>query len=73
MSRSIVIKTVMLITMESGVCEGQVKHNLFNYKSFGEYMYIIIKNHGNKIAHVSKKLLFEIITESVLTKSIICL
>jgi len=43
-------------TIENGVYKGQVKHNLINYKSFGELMYITIKNHGNKIAHVSKKM-----------------
>jgi len=43
-------------TIENGVHKGQVKDNLINYKSFGELMYITIKNHGKKIAHVSKKI-----------------
>jgi len=41
--------------MENDVYKGQVKHNLINYKSFGELMYVTIKSHGDKIAYVSKK------------------
>lgn len=59
-------------TIENGVYKGQVKHYLTHYKSLGELVWITIKSHGNKIAHVSKKLLLETITKSILIPAIIC-
>lgn len=59
-------------TIENGVYKGQVKPNLTHYKSFGELMWITIKSHGNKISHVSKKLLLEIIAKSIIISAIIC-
>lgn len=56
------IKTVWLIyylqnfTVENGVYKGQMMPKSDKYKSLGELIWINIKNHGNKIAHVSQSL-----------------
>ncbi|KAG5344632.1 4CLL5 protein, partial [Acromyrmex charruanus] len=41
--------------MENSVCKGQIKHNLNNYKSLGELIWITIKSNGDKIARLDAR------------------
>jgi len=41
-------------TVENGVYKGQETHHSNKYKSLGELMWISIKSHEDKIAHVSQ-------------------
>ncbi|XP_039309199.1 acetyl-coenzyme A synthetase [Solenopsis invicta] len=43
------------VTIENGIYKGLVKHNLGNYGSLGELLWININNNGDKIAHLDAR------------------
>ncbi|KAG5307095.1 LUCI monooxygenase, partial [Acromyrmex insinuator] len=49
------IFVLYIFTMENSICKGQIKHNLNNYKSLGELIWITIKSNGDKIARLDAR------------------